>query len=111
MVAALRHPEESHNAVLRVASFVKTSNEVLSEYEKQLEVKFSAKYISLADHEAAEGSMWEKGNPWAVVAALRRIWATGGAMYDRFSNQDIGLGNGGMESLEEAVRKHVNSYK
>ncbi|KAL5085816.1 hypothetical protein Trisim1_009887 [Trichoderma cf. simile WF8] len=111
VVAALRHPEESHNAVLRVASFVKTLNEVLSEYEKQLGVKFSAKYISLADHEAAEGSMWEKGSPWAVVAALRRIWATGGAMYDHFSNEDIGLGKGGMESLEEAVRKHVNSYK
>ncbi|KAK4071980.1 hypothetical protein Trihar35433_4044 [Trichoderma harzianum] len=109
VVAALRHPEESHNAVLRVASFVKTSNEVFSEYEKQLGVKFSAKYISLADHEAEEGSMWEKGSPWAVVAALRRIWATGGAMYDHFSNEDIGLGNGGMESLEEAVRKHVNS--
>ncbi|KAK4078363.1 uncharacterized protein Triagg1_3379 [Trichoderma aggressivum f. europaeum] len=111
VVAALRHPEASLNATLRVASFVKTSNEVLSEYEKHLGVKFSVKYISLADHEAAEGGMWETGSPWATVAALRRIWATGGAMYDHFSNEDIGLDDGRMESLEGAVRRHVNNYK
>ncbi|UKZ82974.1 hypothetical protein TrVFT333_010775 [Trichoderma virens FT-333] len=111
VVAALRHPEASLNAILRVASFVKTPNEVLSEYEKQLGVKFSVKNISLADQEAAERKMWEEENPWATVAALRRIWATGGAMYERFSNEDIGLGDGEMESLEKAVRKHINLYK
>lgn len=111
VVAALRHPEASLNAVLRVASFVKSSNQVLSEYEKQLGVKLHVKHVSLADHEAAERNMQEEGNPWATVAALRRIWATGGAVYDRFSNRDIGLDDGETESLEAAVRKHINVYK
>ncbi|KAL7931541.1 NAD(P)-binding protein [Trichoderma chlorosporum] len=111
VVAALRHPEASLNADLRVASFVKTPNEVLYEYEKQLGAKLSVKNVSLADHEAAETKMWDQGSPWATVAALRRIWATGGAMYDHLSNRDIGLGDDDMESLGEAVRKHISTYQ
>lgn len=111
VVAALRHPEASLNKVLRVASFVATSNQVVSEYEKQLGVKLNVKYVSLADHGAAEQKMWEEGNPWAVLVALRRIWATGGASYDILSNDSIGLDGGAMESLDASVRKHIKLYK
>ncbi|KAL7941399.1 NAD(P)-binding protein [Trichoderma barbatum] len=111
VVAALRHPEASRNEVLRVASFIKSQNEVLKEYEKQLGVKLHVKHVSLTDHAIAERRMWEEGNPWAVVATLRRIWVTGGAMYDRLSNEYIGLGKSELESLEDAVRKHVRIYQ
>ncbi|KAM0254690.1 hypothetical protein ACHAQJ_006540 [Trichoderma viride] len=111
VVAALRHPEASLNKVLKVASFVKTSNEVLNEYERQTGVKFRVKYVTLVNHEAAERKMWEEGSPWGTVASLRRIWATGGAMYDSLSNESIGLNEGDMESLEVVARKHISVYQ
>ncbi|RFU81266.1 isoflavone reductase family [Trichoderma arundinaceum] len=112
VVAALRHPEASLNKVVRVASFVATSNQVLSEYEKQLGAKLRVKYVSLVDHGVVERKMWEEGNPWGTVATLRRIWATGGAMYDDgLANGSIGLGDDNLDSLEAAVRKHISIYQ
>jgi hypothetical protein len=110
VIAALRHPEASLNKFLRVASFIKTSNQVLSEYERQVGVKFHVKNVPLADHEAVERKMWEEVNPWGTVATLRRIWATGDAMYDTLSNESMGLNDGDKDSLEAAVQKHINMY-
>ncbi|KAK5989207.1 Phenylcoumaran benzylic ether reductase PT1 [Cladobotryum mycophilum] len=111
VVSALRHPEASFNQTLRVASFVVTPNQVLAEFEKQLGAKFNVKYIPLPEVEATEKKLWEEGNPFAVVATLRRIWTTGGALYPKLDNADIGLEEKDLESLGVAVKQHIDGAK
>lgn len=107
VIAALRHPEASFNKALKVASFVATPNQVLAECEKQTGAKFTVKHIPLAEVETFEAQMWKEQNPFAVGPTLRRIWATGGTLYDKWDNQSIGLGSSILESLEVAVQRHV----
>ena len=102
VVAALRHPDVAFNKALKIASFVVTPNQVLAEFEKQLDAKFTTKYIPLAELEKSEADMWKAGDSLATIATLRRIWATGGALYDKWDNESIGLNE--MDSLETAVR-------
>ena len=91
-----------------MASFVATPNQVLAECEKQTGAKFTVKYISLEELEAFETKMWKEENPFAIGPTLRRIWATGGTLYDKWDNQSIGLDSSNMESLEAAVRRHIH---
>jgi hypothetical protein len=104
VVAALQHPEVSSGKVLKIASFTKSSNQILAEYEKQVGEKFNVKYVPLDDVKSLEKKYWEEGHPWATVVTLRRIWATGGAVYDKLDNETIGLHDDQLQSLEEAVR-------
>lgn len=107
VIAALRHPDVSFNKALKVASFVATPNQVLAECEKQTGAKFSVTHIPLAEIETFEAQMWKEQNPFAVGPTLRRIWATGGTLYDKWDNQSIGLDSSNLESLEVAVQRHV----
>lgn len=109
MVAALRHPDVSFNKALKVASFVVTPKEALAELEKQLGKKFSVKFIPLANLEKSEAEMWKTGNPAAALATLRRIWATGGTLYEKWDNELIGLNETNMDSLEVAVKAALKS--
>lgn len=81
-----------------------TPKEALTEIEKQLGKKFSVKFIPLANLEKSEAEMWKAGNPAATLATLRRIWATGGTLYDKWDNEAIGLNETNMDSLEAAVK-------
>ncbi|KAL7893087.1 hypothetical protein HDV63DRAFT_368657 [Trichoderma sp. SZMC 28014] len=106
VVAALQRPEVSVGKALKIASFTKSSNQVLAEFEKQLGENFNVTYVPLDDVKSVEKKFWDEGNPLAVLAALRRIWVTGGAVYDKLDNEALGL-DGQMQSLEEAVRSRI----
>ncbi|EHK20770.1 uncharacterized protein TRIVIDRAFT_49722 [Trichoderma virens Gv29-8] len=103
LVAALQRPEISFGKVLKIASFTKSPNQILAEYEKQLGHKLNAKYVTLDEVRSFEKKYWDEGNPRAVVGTLRRIWATGGAVYDKLDNEALGLNENQLQSLEEAV--------
>jgi len=107
VVAALQHPEASFNKALKVASFVTPPNQVLTEIEKQTRAKFAVKHIPLAEVEEFEAQMYKEGHPIAVISTLRRIWATGGTLYDKWDNESIGLDNSNLETLEVVVGRHV----
>ncbi|KAL7910578.1 hypothetical protein GGI35DRAFT_371704 [Trichoderma velutinum] len=106
LVAALQRPEVSVGEVLKIASFTKSPNQILAEYEKQLGHKLNTKYVALDDVRSLEKKYLDEGNPYAVVGTLRRIWATGGAVYDKLDNEALGL-DGRLQSLEEAVRNRL----
>ncbi|PTB64941.1 NAD(P)-binding protein [Trichoderma citrinoviride] len=108
MVAALKRPEVSFGKILKIASFTKSAKQVLAEFEKQLGQEFNVKYIPLDDAKSLEKKYWDEGNPAAVVGTLRRIWATGGAVYDKLDNEDLGLHPDQLQSLEVAVRNHLD---
>lgn len=108
VVAALRHPAVSSNQSLKVASFVATPNQVLEEIEKQTGAKFTVKHIPLAEVETFEAQMYKEQNPFAVGPTLRRIWATGGTLYDKWDNERLGLGSCDMEALADVVQRHVH---
>lgn len=109
MVAALQHLEVSFGAVLKIASFTKSPNQILAEYEKQLGEKFNVKYIPLDDVKELEKKYWDEGNPRGTVGTLRRIWASGGAVYDKLDNEAIGLHEDQLQSLEQAVRNRLDN--
>ncbi|KAH0600203.1 hypothetical protein MHUMG1_01199 [Metarhizium humberi] len=105
VVAALRHPELSYGKALKISSFVVTPSQVLSEFEKQLGRKFTVKYIPLESLERTEAEFWEAGNPIATIATLRRIWAAGGTLYDKWDNDTIGLTS--TDSLEGIIKSYL----
>jgi hypothetical protein len=107
VLGALRNPEAAFNKALKIASFVVTPNQILAEYEKQLGLKFKTKFIPLADFENSERELWKAGDPVATIATLRRIWATGGTLYDKWDNGAIGLNDDETDSLEVAVRRYI----
>ncbi|RFU78332.1 isoflavone reductase family [Trichoderma arundinaceum] len=109
VVAALQHPEESFGKVLKIASFTKSPNQILAEYEKQLGEKFTVRYVPLDEVKSLEKKYWDEGNPAATVGTLRRIWATGGAVYDKLDNEAIGLLEDQLQSLDEAVRNRLEN--
>ncbi|KAL7929322.1 hypothetical protein V8C35DRAFT_315719 [Trichoderma chlorosporum] len=108
LAAALQHPEASFGRVLKIASFTKSPNQIVAEYEKQLGHKLNVKYITLDDLRSLEKKYWDESNPWAVVGTLRRIWATGGAVYEKLDNEALGLDEKQLQTLEEAVRNHLD---
>ncbi|EGR44880.1 uncharacterized protein TRIREDRAFT_111832 [Trichoderma reesei QM6a] len=108
VVAALQRPEVSYGKILKIASFTKSARQVLAEFEKQVGHKFDVKHIPLDDAKRLEKQYWDEGNPLAVVGTLRRIWATGGAVYEKLDNEDLGLHPDQLQSLEAAVRNRLN---
>ncbi|TKA50687.1 hypothetical protein B0A55_13353, partial [Friedmanniomyces simplex] len=86
VVAALLHPEEARDRALKVNSFTATGHQVLAEFEKQTGGKWSVSYTSLDELKGMETEAWEKGEPFATVYTLRRIWTEGGTMYKERDN-------------------------
>lgn len=94
---------------MKIASFVTTSNEVVAEVEKQLGKKIDVSFKSVEELERSEADLWKEGNPLATVATLRRIWATGGTLYDKWDNKSIGLDEGNTDSLSDGVKTVLQS--
>lgn len=107
LVAALRHPEASRNAALKVNSYTTTPAAILAEFEKQTGGEWEVRYTGLEELKRKEKRAWEEGKPLATVYTLRRIWTEGGTLYERRDNEKIGLGEGDMETLEESVAQAV----
>lgn len=103
VVAALKHPDASRNATLKVNSFTATADEILAEFEKQTGSKWEVNYTSLDDLKKLEKEAWETGAPYATGATLRRIWTEGGTLYEKRDNEKIGLKDEDMGTLAEVV--------
>lgn len=103
LVAALKHPDASRNAVLKVNSFTTTPNEILAEFEKQMGAKWEVHYTSLEELKNKEKEAWDAGVPYATSATLRRIWTESGTLYEKRDNGKIGLKDEDMGTLPEVV--------
>ncbi|CZT23655.1 related to phenylcoumaran benzylic ether reductase [Ramularia collo-cygni] len=108
VVGALLHPEESRNKALHVNSFTTTENELVTEFEKQTGgQKWDVGYTSLAKLRELEEEAYKNGNPKAGGITLRRIWASGGTLYDQRDNHLIGLEEG-IDDLQSAVQLSIS---
>lgn len=106
VAATLKHPEQSFGKALKVQSFVVTPKEVLAEYEKQTEAKWTVSSTPLDELRKLERKAWDEGNPRATGVTLRRIWAEGGTLYEKNDNGLLGFGSGEdckLDSLEAGV--------
>lgn len=110
VVGALRHPDASFDKALKIHSFVVTPNQVLVELEKQLGKQFTKEYVPISKLESIETAWWKEGNPLATIATLRRIWATGGTLYDKWDNESVGLDESNLDSLETAVKEFISHH-
>ncbi|KAL4931407.1 uncharacterized protein BDV17DRAFT_288947 [Aspergillus undulatus] len=109
VVAALTHWDQARGRALILNSFTTTPAEIVSEFEKQTGEKWSVEYTPLQKLKEAEKEAWEKGAPEATGFTLRRIWAEGGTLYERRDNGDIGVEDGEVVSLEEAVKEAIRA--
>ncbi|KIW03518.1 uncharacterized protein PV09_05283 [Verruconis gallopava] len=107
LVAALRHPEASKNKALIVNSFTTTPEEILAEYERQLDTKFEVQIISLEELRKMEKEAWEKVGLGATGLILKRIWTEGGTLYDHRDNEKIGFTS--PDTLEVAVSRAIKA--
>lgn len=111
VVGALLHPAESQNRALHVNSFTTTPKELAAEFEEQTGgEKWAIDYTSLSKLETMEKEAWEKGDPKAGTLTLRRIWTSGGTLYDKRDNSLIGLEDG-IDNLESAVALAISVQK
>ena len=102
LVGAIQHPVESRNRALKVNSFTTTPKEILAEFEKQTGgEKWSVSYTSLEELKKVEEEKWAAGDASATGLTLRRIWASGGTLYDHRDNESIGVTKTG--TLSESV--------
>lgn len=107
VVGALLHTDAARNRALHVNSFTTTPNELLAEFEKQTGgEKWSVSYTSLEDLKRLENEAWEKGLAKAGSLTLRRIWTSGGTLYDKRDNHLIGLDEA-VDDLQSTVRQAV----
>ncbi|KAJ3542400.1 hypothetical protein NM208_g4120 [Fusarium decemcellulare] len=109
-VASLRHPEPSFNKALKVQSFVVTSKQILSEFEKQTGGEpWAVTNYTLQQLKDEEKKAWSEGKPNAVSYTLRRIWSEGGTLYEKTDNESIGLKDSELETLEDAVKRSLTT--
>ncbi|TKA69989.1 hypothetical protein B0A55_08841 [Friedmanniomyces simplex] len=107
VVAALLHPEEARDRALKVNSFTATGHQVLAEFEKQTGGKWIVSYTSLDELKEMETEAWEKGEPFATVFTLRRIWTEGGTLYKGRDNGVIEYRD--TEALATLVRRIIRT--
>ncbi|KAF4992127.1 hypothetical protein FDECE_13798 [Fusarium decemcellulare] len=109
-VASLHHPEPSFNKALKVQSFVVTSKQILSEFEKQTGGEpWAVTNYTLQQLKDEEKKAWSEGKPNAVSYTLRRIWSEGGTLYEKTDNESIGLKDSDLETLEDAVKRSLTT--
>lgn len=90
-------------------SYVTTPNRILAEFESQTGSKWEVRYIPVDDLKKTEDQMWKEGHPAAAGGTLRRIWSTGGTLYDEWDNEKIGAPQ--MESLEQGIREAIQKQR
>ena len=107
VTAALLHPDAAKNKALRVNSFTTTPKEIVAEFEKQTGgPAWTVESTSLARLKELEQQAWAANDATAGTLTLRRIWASGGTLYDHRDNWLIGMEDG-VDSLQDAVRQAI----
>jgi hypothetical protein len=93
-----------------VQSFVVTSREILTEFEKQTGGEpWNVTTFTLQELKDKEQEAWSKGYPYAVTYTLRRIWLEGGTLYDQTDNESIGLAPSDLETLSDSVKRALTT--
>lgn len=111
VLAAIRHPEISQNRAIKVNSFYTTDAQILASFERQTGgIPWDVTYTSLGQLRALEEEAWSSGQALATLITLRRIWSSGGTIYDETDNQLIGASSG-MNTLDEAIRDAIQAQK
>ncbi|CAK7207311.1 hypothetical protein SEUCBS139899_010121 [Sporothrix eucalyptigena] len=105
LVAFLKHPEASDNRAVRVQSFVASPAELLAEYERQTEQKWTVTYTSMEELKQIEEEAWAAEHPVASIFTLKRIWAEGKTLYEMTDNAVIGLTK--TDTLEMVVQANI----
>lgn len=105
VVKALLHPEVARNRALRVNSFTTTPLEIVAEFEKQTGDKWAVEHTPLQTVRELEKEAWDSGNPAATLFTLKRIWASGGTLYETRDNGLIEAED--TETLEDAIKATV----
>ncbi|KAK8230787.1 isoflavone reductase family protein [Phyllosticta capitalensis] len=123
LVASLRLPGATHNRALRVHSFVTSPREILREFRRQLNITnandkntanndnttpWTVRHVDLAELQARERRAYERGDPEKGLFSVRRIWTSGGTLYEGQGGRDNEvLGDVQRETLEGVVREEV----
>ncbi|KAK8205098.1 hypothetical protein IWZ01DRAFT_544736 [Phyllosticta capitalensis] len=122
LVASLRLPGATHNRALRVHSFVTSPRGILREYQRQLNITnannkhttnknntpWTVRHVDLAELQARERRAYERGDPEKGLFSVRRIWTSGGTLYEGEGGRDNEvLGDVQRETLEGVVREEV----
>ncbi|KAJ3567832.1 hypothetical protein NPX13_g6634 [Xylaria arbuscula] len=108
LVAALRHPEQAKGKALKVQSFVATPNEITREFEKQTGAQWSVSQTPIEELRELEKQMWEKNDPRATAATLRRIWAEGRTLYEKTDNEKLGVKPEDLETLGDIIGRAIS---
>jgi len=101
------HPEKSSRRALKVKSFTTTPLNILQEFQRQTNSKWSVSYTSLERLRALESEAWENRSPLAAGYTLRRIWTEGGTLYPEWDNAEIGADD--MDTLEIAIKLAIET--
>jgi hypothetical protein len=110
VVAALLHPEAARNKALHVNSFTTTPKELAEEFQRQTGSAWDISYTSLDRLKELEDRAWKDGIPAAGTLTLRRIWTSGGTLYDERDNGLIGM-EGNTDTLQSAVELAISVQK
>ena len=96
------------NRALKVTSFVTTPKAVLAEFERQTGPGWTVSFTPLEELRQLEARLVAENNPAATGVTLRRIWAEGGTLYNRWDNADIGLPDE-LDSLKDLIAGAVKT--
>jgi len=107
VVAALLHPDVARNKALHVNSFTTTPKEIVAEFERQTGDSWDVGYTSLDELKELEQKAWATDDPLAGVATLKRIWTSGGTLYDQRDNHLIDMEGSKVDSLADAVKQAI----
>lgn len=107
VAAALLRPEAVRNKAIHVNSFTATPLEILKEFESQTGgASWGYSITSLDDLKRLEAEAYEKKNPMAGVITLRRIWTSGGTLYDQRDNHLLDMEHD-VDTLKSAVAQAI----
>lgn len=107
LVAVMKNPGYCDGKAIKVNSFVTTPHEILAEFERQTEAKWTVSYTSLDELRRLEAEAWESGNALASIYTLRRIWTEGSTLYAQTDNEGIGIKK--TDTLEMVVQEAVKA--
>lgn len=100
---------------IKVHSFVTTLNAIAEEFKRQVDERtegsvddWNVNYVSLSALEDLEDRMWKEQNPLATVATLRRIWLSGGTLYERWNEDLLDVMQQDLDTVEDVVKKAIN---
>ena len=105
LVAALNHPQQAQNCVLKVHSFVATPNDIIVAYEKHTAKKWTVEHITFDQLVRHERQQWKENNANAPIYTLRRIWLGGGTLYDSVDNGSLGVWS--TQNLDDVIAGEV----